>query len=265
MQCLSKTFCGCFNAEVDESGNELTNNDSIKTNSAIKIQRTYRAFKQRNNEEAERQYNTKPLNTQQKYVNYVSGLPEYTTNNINDNNKPIKKNIEHKKANKKKNNNNNIDNDDYNIFGKKDFIDYYDFLKNNEFKENHNDYSKKNNKSKTTINNNIHSSLDQSNNSNNNNFGAPMGAGKTNEIHSANNIHKNFNKSFQDSDIEINGDIEINDLNDTYSIKNQAPNNLFHKYFDTDNNINQEVNNQQKAYLNMSDDIKNDADIQNIF
>ena len=259
MQCLSKTFCGCFNAEVDESGNELTNNDSIKTNSTIKIQRAYRAFKQRKNEEAKGQYNTQTLNTQQKYAYYVSGLPEEcTTNNGNNNNKHIKKNIEHKKANKKKNNNNNIDNDDYNIFGKKDFIDYYDFLKNNEFKENHNDYSKKNNKSKTTINNNIHSSLDQSNNSNNNNFTAPMGAGKTNEIHSANNIHKNFNKSFQDSDIEIN------DLNDTYSIKNQAPNNLFHKYFDTDNNINQEVNNQQKVSLNMSDDIKNYADIQNI-
>ena len=45
MQCLSNKFCWCCNTEVDESGNELTNNDSIKTNSAMKIQRAFRVFK----------------------------------------------------------------------------------------------------------------------------------------------------------------------------------------------------------------------------
>ena len=124
MKCLSKTFCGCFNAEVDESGNELTNNDSIKTNSAIKIQKTYRAFKQRKNEEAKKKNNIKnniklSEKTRNEYIDMVSSLPEHMINDINDNNKPIKKNIEYNKANKKKNNNNNINNDDNKIFGKK--------------------------------------------------------------------------------------------------------------------------------------------------
>ena len=51
MQCLSKKFCGCCDTEVDESGNELTNNDSIKTNSAIKIQRAFVYLRTCNKEE----------------------------------------------------------------------------------------------------------------------------------------------------------------------------------------------------------------------
>ena len=105
MQCLSNKFCGCCNTEVDEGENELTNNDSIKTNSVIKK------------------------------VDYVSSFSISATN------KQINKGIKNSKANEKQKNNNNINNDDDKIFGN-NFTDYSYFLENNEFGEN-DDYSKK--------------------------------------------------------------------------------------------------------------------------
>ena len=214
MQCLSKIFCGCCNTEIDESGNELTNNDSIKKkeNSAIKIQRAFRKWnkpRQKNN------INQKSLLEIQKKVDYVSGFPNSTTN------KQINKGINNNKDNEKQKNNNNINNDDYKIFGKKKFINYYNFLQNNNFDEN-DDYNKKNNKSKT----NIYNSLDQSNNSNNNNFGAPEAENKTKENKNINS-HNNLCKIFEEYDSEKK-------------------------------NISKQVE------FDIIDDIKNDADIQNI-
>ena len=123
--------------------------------------------------------------------------------------------------NEKQKNNNNINNDDYKIFGKKKFINYYNFLQNNNFDEN-DDYNKKNNKSKT----NIYNSLDQSNNSNNNNFGAPEAENKTKENKNINS-HNNLCKIFEEYDSEKK-------------------------------NISKQVE------FDIIDDIKNDADIQNI-
>lgn len=270
MKYFNCSICSCCGNRPEENEFAINNNNNInkerlqyiKTkNSATKIQKAYRAFKQRKNEEAKKKNNIKlskkALNLSEKalneYIGVFSGLPgEDMINDINNNNKHIKENIEHNKANKKKNNNNNINNDnDDKLFGDKSLIDFNYFLENNEFKENY----EQNNNYQTTINNNIHSSLGQSNNSNNNNFTAPMGAGKTNEIHSANNIHKNFNKSFQENYIEMNN------VKDNRSTTYKAPNNLFNKYFDTDNNINPGVNNQQSSLFSISNDISNDESI----
>lgn len=66
-------------------------------------------------------------------------------------------------------------------------------------------------------------------------------------------------KSYKDirktSIILQKNDIKINDLNGTRSIKYTIPNNLSNKYFDADNNINQEVNNKQNAHLNTVNDM----------